>query len=107
MLAKRISTEAGGTETEVRGVLRQSLVEAWGGFAADRFPVCDSARALIDQIDSGKEEFSYTDLDLLISALEFSLKELGQEEFHTITGYDFSFGVGTLTQLKKLVKELG
>jgi hypothetical protein len=105
MLLKAISTR--GVENDVRGVLRQSLAEASGGFAAGRFPDREAAGELIYQIDAGKEHFSRTDLDLLVRSLEFSLKELGEEEFQTITGHDFSFGVSTLAELKNVAKEQG
>jgi hypothetical protein len=107
MLVKRISTELKETESDVRGVLQASLLEAWGGFAADRFPARESAKALMGQIDARKEEFSSTDLDLLMSTLEFSLRELGPEELETITGYDYSFGATTLAEVKKFAKEQG
>jgi hypothetical protein len=42
-----------------------------------------------------------------MSTLEFSLRELGPEEFETITGYDYSFGATTLAEVKKFAKEQG
>jgi hypothetical protein len=104
MLVQRISTATSSIEGDVRGILRQSLGEAHGGFAATHL-LSDAAGALIAQMDAGKEDFSYRDINLLLSCLAFSLRELGEEEFQTITGYDFSFGESTLAELKKLAKE--
>jgi hypothetical protein len=55
MLVKRISTELKETESDVRGVLQASLLEAWGGFAADRFPARESAKALMVKSTRGKK----------------------------------------------------
>ena len=95
-----------GMQNNVRGVLRQSLAEASGGFAAGRFTDREGAGKLLNEIDAGKEHFSRTELDLLMRSLDFSLKELGEEEFQTITGYDLSFGLSTLAELKEAAKEL-
>lgn len=105
MLMRQISTATNAAASDIRGVLRQSLCEAVGGFAAKRFSSRDGAKALLIQIDEGQTEFSKEDIDLLMSSLTFSLHELGVKEFQTITGYDFEFGVTTLAELRKVAKE--
>jgi hypothetical protein len=87
-----------------RGVLRAALGEAIGGFAATRFPVEDRPRIAVylERIDE-PESLNLADEDLrfLVRVLQFALKELGPEEFSTITGYEFDFGVATLEHLQQ------
>ena len=85
-------------DKKTRGLLRQALAEAIGGFAARRFPASEKpeAEALWRRVEN-EETMVLTDEDLrfVLKVLEFALKELGPEEFHTITGYGFDFGVAT------------
>ena len=86
----------------MRGLLYSALREAWGGFAAHRFPAAKRAEAkvLMDRLrQDSKIVLNQSDIVLSKEALEFALKELGSEEFQTITGYDFEFGESTLTKL--------
>lgn len=88
---------------ETRAMLRSVLVEAWGGFAANRFPTPRraDAKTLIDRLDQdSKLLLSPDDETLFKEALTFALKELGPEEFQTITGYDFGFGESVLAKLR-------
>ena len=86
-------------ETETRGLLCVSLHEALGGFAANRFPADQKPRAeaLILKLNEEKAAIlENDDLNLAVEVLHFALLELGPEEFHTITGYEFEFGETTL-----------
>jgi hypothetical protein len=89
-------------DSETRGLLGSVLLEAWGGFAADRFPSAKRAEAkvLMDRLQhdslaslTGEDEALFRD------SLAFSLRELGPEEFSTITGYDFELGKAILARL--------
>lgn len=88
---------------ETRGLLSAALVECLGGFAAKRFSPDDRpyAENLLQQIDGESgDSLSEEDLALAVKALEFALRELGVEEFFTITGFDFDFSVHALRQLQ-------
>jgi len=89
------------------GVLRQSLCEATGGFAAGRFPADDTQEAavLLERFEAGVLALDRRDILLVEKCVAFALKELGEDEFQTVTGYDFSVGVQTLNLLKRALLE--
>ena len=85
-------------DAATRGLLRQALAEAIGGFAAGKFPADDRLKAvtLWQRIESESNIYlSHDEIRFFLQVLQFALKELGPEEFQTITGYDFEFGVAT------------
>jgi hypothetical protein len=41
------------------------------------------------------------ELGVALEALQFALRELGPEEFFTITGYEFDFGEATIRILEE------
>jgi hypothetical protein len=88
-----------------RGPLRAALGEASGGFAARSFPDAERA-AVIDLQDRLSKDFdvslNLSDMELLKLTLDFALRELRPEEFQTVTGYDFEFGMSTLAELKQV-----
>jgi len=88
-----------------RGLLRAALGEATGGFAARSFPDAERV-AVIDLQDRLSKNFDVSltldDMELFKLTLGFALKELGPEEFQTITGYDFDFGASTLAELEQV-----
>jgi hypothetical protein len=87
-----------------RGLLRAAVGEALGGFAAGRFSVNDRANVVAcwQRIEeSSPMPLTTDDVSLLVRVLQFSLNELGAEEFQTITGNDFEFGVAVLNALQE------
>ncbi len=90
------------------GLLRQALVEATGGFAAKGFPAAERAlaRELFERLSADPAmNPSLQDARVFELALRFALKELGPEEFQTITGYDFDEGEATLKQLEERARQ--
>jgi hypothetical protein len=83
---------------DTRGLLRAALGEALGGFAANSFPRGErpTAAAYLQRVEEEAISLTNDDLVFLIKVVQFALKELGPEEFQTITGYDFDFGVATV-----------
>jgi hypothetical protein len=84
------------------GVVRSALSEAAGGFAALQFPASErkAAQKLLERFSEKEIVLGEDDLRLARVILEFALKELGPEEFQTITGYDFKVGEETLRELR-------
>ncbi|HWE86557.1 MAG TPA: hypothetical protein VG267_16555 [Terracidiphilus sp.] len=90
--------------SKIRGLLRAALLESMSSFAAKRFPSDHKSRAgrLLQQIDDGESLgfVSEEDLALAAKALQYTLQELGVDEFFTNTGFDFNFGLEALHQLE-------
>lgn len=85
------------------GIIQASIGEALGGFAAGSVPLSEKSRAEALRARLEQDEvviLSDDEADIALVALQFALKELGPEEFSTITGYDFDFGVTTAQALQ-------
>lgn len=95
-----------------RRLLHSVLNEVLNGFAIQDFDEAigtDKAelRSLLDNLDSLPESFG-VELDrsqtvAFYNSLRESLRELGEEEFHTRTGFRFEDGNTTLRELGALI----
>jgi hypothetical protein len=93
-------------DEKTRGVLRQAMGEAIGGFAARSFPAEGRAEAEALRLRLESEApviLADDEIHFALRALQFALNELGPEEFQTITGYDFDFGVATAKSFQSKV----